>query len=237
MNQSLTGYDIIGDIHGHAEELKMILQKMGYSFKDHIWQHPERIAIFVGDYIDRGPEIRETLFIVKNMVDAGTALAIMGNHEYNALAFAYHHPEGGHIRRHNDKNVMQHYETIKQFQAYEKEWDEYLAWFANLPLFLDLDKIRIVHACWDDENIDYLKTVSGPLTKELLLEAHNKHSGSWKIYEETLKGKEIKLPDGHYFTDKDNNKRTECRTKWWLNPEGLMLREFLFHAPIAVEKI
>jgi hypothetical protein len=60
---------------------------MGYSLRVHLWTHRERKAIFVGDYIDRGPADLETLYMVKKMVDAGAAYAIMGNHEYNALAF------------------------------------------------------------------------------------------------------------------------------------------------------
>ena len=36
--------------------------------------------------------------------------------------------------------------------------------------------------------------------------------------EETLKGKEIQLPDGITFSDKDGAHRTEIRTKWWENP-------------------
>ena len=77
-------YDIIGDIHGHAEPLKRLLRKMGYQEADGVWQHSSRKVIFVGDYIDRGPAIRETLQIVKSMTDSGHAIALMGNHEYNA---------------------------------------------------------------------------------------------------------------------------------------------------------
>jgi hypothetical protein len=237
MKGSISGYDIIGDIHGHAEERKIILQKMGYALRDHVWTHNERKAIFVGDYIDRGPEIRETLYIVKNMIDASAAYGIMGNHEYNALAFAYHAPNGGHIRNHSFKNILQHFETIKQFQGYEKEWDDYLAWFANLPLFLEMDDLRIVHACWDDERVAYLKNLNGPITNALLLKAHDKEDEAWKVFDETLKGKEIRLPDGHYFIDKDGNKRTECRTRWWLNPEGLALKEYLFHPPATAKDL
>jgi len=234
---SISGYDIIGDIHGHAQELKTILQKMDYQLKDNVWAHPERKVIFVGDYIDRGPEIRETLYMVKSMADAGAAYAILGNHEYNALAFNYHQPEGGHIREHSNKNILQHSETIKQFQGYEKEWDDYLSWFANRPLFLELDGIRVVHACWDDQNIEYLKLQGGELTKDILLAAHQKGTETWRAYEETLKGKEMKLPDGHYFIDKDGNKRTHCRNKWWLKPEGLLLEQYLFHAPSTVRDL
>jgi len=228
-------YDIIGDIHGHAEALKALLLKMDYRLKDHVWQHPERKAIFVGDYIDRGPEIRETLYIVKNMSDSGAAYALLGNHEYNALAFKNHNPQGGHIREHSIKNLLQHYETIKQFQNYEKEWEDYLAWFARRPLFLEIDGIRVVHACWDDRHIEYLKKHSSILDKDILVAAHKKKSGECKVYDETLKGKEMELPKGHFFLDKDGNSRPESRTRWWMNPEGLVLTDYLFHAPVSLE--
>lgn len=234
-NQS--NYDIIGDIHGHAETLKQLLLKLDYRLKDHVWQYPERKAIFVGDFIDRGPAIRETLYIVKSMVDAGSALAVMGNHEFNAIAFNYHDPKGGHIRKHNHKNLLQHYETIAQFREHEKEWDDYLAWFANLPLFLEVDGIRVVHACWDDAHIAWLKNWEGPLTKDMLLRAHDKTDEAYKVFDETLKGKEIRLPDGHFFEDKDGNKRTECRTRWWMNPAGLTYTDYLFHAPATVSHL
>jgi hypothetical protein len=237
MAESISGYDIIGDIHGHAQELKMMLQKLGYALRDGVWTHSERKAIFVGDYVDRGPEIREALNLVKTMVDAGSANAIMGNHEFNALAFAYHNPTAGHIRKHSIKNILQHHETIRQFQGFDREWEDYLAWFANLPLFLEMDGLRVVHACWDDDHVTYLKKLNGPITKELLLKAHNKNDRAYTVFDEVLKGKEIKLPDGHYFIDKEGNRRVECRIKWWMNTEGLSLGECLFHPPATVRNI
>lgn len=232
-----TGYDLIGDIHGHASELKELLKRMGYHPGRNSWKHPERTAIFVGDYIDRGPEIPETLEIVRSMQNEGAALAIMGNHEYNALAFHYHHPDGGHIRRHSIKNMLQHYETLRQFRNREKEWEDQLAWMANLPMFLDLGELRVVHACWHEESIDFLQTLSGPLTRDILLEAHRKGSALWRATETVLKGSEISLPDGHYFIDKDGNARTACRSKWWLNPRDLSLQQYLFHAPPTVAQL
>jgi hypothetical protein len=49
-------YDLIGDIHGHATELKALLAKMDYQEGDGVWQHPERKVIFLGDFVDGGPE-------------------------------------------------------------------------------------------------------------------------------------------------------------------------------------
>lgn len=53
-------YDIIGDIHDYATKLKELLISMKYTHQDGVWQHPCRQVIFVGDFIDRGPEQVET---------------------------------------------------------------------------------------------------------------------------------------------------------------------------------
>ena len=70
------------------------------------FRHPERQAIFVGDLIDRGPEQLRVLATVKAMVDAGSAQIVMGNHEFNAVAYATEHPVGSgcYLRPHNEKN-------------------------------------------------------------------------------------------------------------------------------------
>ena len=70
-----------------------IVVKMGYSERGGVWQHPERKVIFLGDFIDRGPEQVETVQIARSMVEGGAALAVMGNHEFNAVAWATHDPE------------------------------------------------------------------------------------------------------------------------------------------------
>ena len=80
------GYDIIGDIHGHADALTALLRRMGYRERGGAWRHPGRQALFIGDFIDRGPGQLESVRIVRGMVEAGTALAVMGNHEFNAIA-------------------------------------------------------------------------------------------------------------------------------------------------------
>lgn len=79
--------DFIGDIHGHRERLEFLLQKMGYSLVGGAYRHPCRQAVFLGDYIDRGPDTRGVVNIVRRMVEAGSAQAILGNHEWNALCF------------------------------------------------------------------------------------------------------------------------------------------------------
>lgn len=82
------GYDVVGDIHGHADPLHRLLHKLDYAEIDGVFRHPERKMIFVGDFIDRGPQQREVLRIARAMCEAGSASAVLGNHEFNAIGWA-----------------------------------------------------------------------------------------------------------------------------------------------------
>ena len=226
-------YDIIGDIHGYVVPLMELLSKLGYYPKDGYYQHPEdRKVIFLGDFVDRGPNIRETLQLVKDMCDHGTAEAIMGNHEYNAICFYLKDKKnGGYLRRHRFKNITQHFETIRQFADFEKEWQQWIEWFLQLPLFLEKEGLRVVHACWDDELIKYLKTIApgNRLPVSVIYDSQLPGTKNHEAIERTLKGKEATLPRGLYFLDKDGHHRTEVRIKWWLNAGGLEYNQYFMH--------
>ena len=219
--------DLIGDIHGHADKLKQLLSKLGYTDNNGVYQHPERKVIFVGDYIDRGPQVRETLRIVRSMVEADQAIALMGNHEYNAICFHYEEREGGHLRKHLIKNILQHYETLKQFQNLHDEYNDYIDWFKTLPLYYETDALRVVHACWDKLNINFLRQHldNDRLNDALIHESAKVGSPLYCAIEETLKGKEVALPNGATFQDKDGNVRTEIRIKWWEDPARMTYRQ------------
>ncbi|HAH22388.1 MAG TPA: phosphoesterase [Prolixibacteraceae bacterium] len=219
--------DFIGDIHGYADQLTQLLEKMGYSSKFGIYSHPKRKVIFVGDYIDRGPKIRETLMIVRNMVENGEAIALMGNHEYNALCFHYEEREGGHLRKHLIKNILQHIATLEQFQNRQEEYEDYLEWFKTLPLYYESDSFRAVHACWDKDNIAYLRKVlkNDRLNEHTLHESVKMGAELYRTLDETLKGKEVSMPKGVLFLDKDDNQRSELRIKWWNDPIKTSYRE------------
>jgi Calcineurin-like phosphoesterase len=70
--------DIIGDIHGYVDKLRRLLGRLGYRENGGVYSHPDRRAIFIGDLIDRGPDIGETLEIVSAMIRAGSAQIVMG---------------------------------------------------------------------------------------------------------------------------------------------------------------
>lgn len=223
--------DFIGDIHGHADKLKELLQKLGYRKNQNTYSHPTRKVLFLGDYVDRGPKVRETLHIVKSMSDTGNAIALMGNHEYNLLCFHQQRADGTYLRERSEKNFRQVQETLEQFEDNQAELKSYLDWFKTLPLYYETKEFRAVHACWDTDNIEYLKKRlnGGRLTDSQLLQASERGSKCFQVVEETLKGKEMKLPTGKSFTDNDGTIRREIRIKWWENPELMTYESICIH--------
>ncbi len=136
-------YDIIGDIHGHADELKALLSDMGYRPQSGGYRHADRKVVLVGDFVDRGPAIGEVIEIARAMMDAGDASAVMGNHEYNAIAFHTARPDGqgDWFRPHSDKNRKQHHETLKQLSPLQLA--DAIRWFRTLPVAVEVGGIRV----------------------------------------------------------------------------------------------
>ena len=229
-------YDIIGDIHGHATELEQLLELLGYRRDRAGFHHPDRQALFVGDFIDRGPRIADTLRIVRSMVDAGSARAVMGNHEFNAIA--YHTPDGrgGYLRPHSAKNTKQHEQTLRQLSA--SELTEALEWFRVLPMWLELESLRVVHACWDAVGIDFIANCwpsNEPLSGDFMAEACDHESQVFHEVDHILKGTEMALPNGMSYLDKDGHERTEIRTRWFDSPADQDMAEYAM--PRMAERI
>lgn len=230
-------YDLIGDIHGHADELVFLLELLGYDRRrGGVYSHPSRRAVFMGDLIDRGPKIREVLKIVRGMVEAGHALCILGNHEFNALAYHTRHPEDPNrfLRKHDaraGKNVRQHFETLRQLPP--EELYNYLDWFRTLPLWLDLGELRVVHACWDAQAMARIEqdwSRDQGITTAFLAEATDPETALFDAVEDVLKGKEIQLPEGVFFHDKDGHPRRKLRVKWYESPANQTYHTYAFQS-------
>ena len=213
-----THYDIIGDIHGRAVKLINLLEKLGYRTLDGIYQKAGHQAIFVGDFIDRGIEEKWVLDIVRSMMAGGHALAVMGNHEFNAVC--YHTPDGkgGFLRSHNHDHTQQHQAFLTEYPFNAPETQEILGWFKSLPLFLEIDGFRVIHACWDEKTIAQVRPLldkNNCLKPEHYHHASEKGSFFYQAIETLLKGPELTLPDQNLFTDKDGTPRRKVRIKWW----------------------
>lgn len=210
--------DIIADIHGEFEKLTQLLTKMGYACNRGVWGHPERKALFLGDYVDRGPQVRETLHLVRNMVDSRNAVALLGNHELNAIAFSTRGSDGQPLRAHSQKSFDQTRETTKAFQFHESEWLDFVDWFRGLPFSFEAEGFRAVHACWCDESIRFVseKTLRD---EDFLVKATTLGTLECHHLEVVLKGPEVRLPTGLKYRDSAGHWRSSSRVRWW-NLEG-----------------
>lgn len=177
--------DVIGDVHGMYGRLRNLLSALGYERCHGRWGHNagNRI-VFVGDYVDRGVRPAEVVALVRDLCADDMAIALLGNHDANAIAFCMQedraelNPQGawregraalegtrgsGHwLRAHHKpgaksefKNVEQHGATLRGFSD-PAAYEAAVRWFATLPAWFELPGLRVVHAAWVPPSIDAL---------------------------------------------------------------------------------
>ena len=248
--------DFIGDIHGHYDELCALLQKLGYAESAGAYRYPgnERTAVFLGDYVDRGPKVRETLNLVRAMRDAGTAVALMGNHEFNMLSFwqkngtggghFLHRFKDGFLREHSFNKVAIHSRTVSSFVGRKQEFLEALEFAKTLPLYLESDTFRAQHACFDVDAVAALRRegitcFADGNFDELIARANDEdfeYGDSLFVPMSTLlKGPEMELPVGEHFTDAEGVRRVKTRIAWWLDPAKATFRELSFQPGVSMD--
>jgi hypothetical protein len=114
--------------------------------------------------------------------------------------------------------MHQHQAFLDAYAHTLYDYAEVIAWFMTLPLWLDLGGLRIVHACWDVRLIAKIavsQAGSHLLGEELLVQASHRGQWQYEALETLLKGREIRLPDGVSFRDKDGTSCHNIRVRWW----------------------
>jgi hypothetical protein len=235
-------YDIIGDLHGNFTHTEKLLLALGYFRTKGSFKHRTRKAIFVGDYIDKGPQSKECVQLVRDMVIAGNAIAIPGNHEFNFLCYHKKDEHGKPLRPHTMKNQAQIKDTMESYEGYEFQLEEDLLWFQFLPIYFEHEAFRVIHAAWISDDIEFIHSnyPENCLTDRLLLKASKKDTMEFLVVENLLKGPEVALPEGISFKDNSGHERNQLRVKWWEDPIGKTIFEmaarpasFLPHKPFT----
>lgn len=140
-------FDIIGDVHGCADELETLLEKLGYGVIWHdeagvrgvtIAPPPGRRLIFVGDLVDRGPRTPDVLRIVMSAAAAGHGFCVPGNHDAKFLRWLKGHDVT--LTHGLDRSVAQ---MGKESQAFHQAVKAYLD---ALPSHIWCDGGRLVVA-------------------------------------------------------------------------------------------
>ena len=149
--------DIVGDIHGEYDVLCGLLEHLGYRPDGH---HPEgRRLVFLGDLCDRGHDSPAVIELVRRLVEARAAQCILGNHELNLLRRDAKHGNRWYLD-------PDHPEMKGEFKHCKRATDDaqkarWHAFFLSLPLALERDDLRVVHAAWDARSIEVLRGTTG----------------------------------------------------------------------------
>ncbi|TVQ41812.1 MAG: metallophosphoesterase [Wenzhouxiangella sp.] len=224
-------FTFIGDIHGQANTLLALLDKLGWKRQGGRRRPSDHeFLVFVGDLIDRGTSNLQTVETVRELVEQGDALCLMGNHEFNAVH--YHTPDpdnpGEYLRPHIKKNTDQHESVLAELEEQPETGAEMLAWFRTLPLAVEHESWRCVHACWHPASLEVLERRGDGwfLDESAWVQSARRGEPEYHAVETLLKGPEHPLPGGSYFLDKDGHRREVARIRWW-DPAPATLQQAL----------
>jgi hypothetical protein len=144
---------IIGDVHGELSALNALLARLDND-------HPDHHIVFLGDLADRGPDSPGVIRRVRERMALG-AQCVLGNHEllvirgkdkgYNRWFFT----AGGHWEPKETEG-----QVVPMKPLSSSSQDDVAAFFASLPIALERDDLRIVHACWDIRAIAHVRASS-----------------------------------------------------------------------------
>lgn len=151
--------DIIGDIHGEYEALVVLLHHLGY---DNEGNHPDnRKLVFVGDLCDRGPDSPAVIKLVKKLIENKNAQAVLGNHELNLLQRKAKDGAGWYFDEQYEKDI--NYQPFSKVSSEEKNM--IYSFLSTLPIALEREDLRIVHATWDSEKINTVREYKDDVMK------------------------------------------------------------------------
>jgi protein phosphatase len=139
-------FDLIGDVHGCCDELEALLGKLGYTpDSEAVWRHPAgRKVVFLGDLVDRGPRVLDTLNLARRMVAAETALCVPGNHDVKLHRWL----RGKKVQvTHGLEQSIREIEALPEAEApaYRKELEQFLDSLVS-HYVLDDGKLVVAHA-------------------------------------------------------------------------------------------
>ena len=213
-------YFVFGDIHGHLDPLLRLLKQIDVDPQN----VPDNVhLVFVGDLIDRGPQSREVVTLVKELVESGKASCVMANHEFNFVNFNTRtSPTSDQYRRpRNDKNLTEIAETWASYRIdgrFQKSLiKEHVDWFKSLPIALEFEGFNVIHACWHEPSLNMLeKRDNGYFLSDSQWEsAWVENSPLGQAIETLCKGAERTLPNGITFSDPNGVERNKARVCWW----------------------
>ncbi|MBI48158.1 MAG: metallophosphoesterase [Marinobacter sp.] len=213
-------YDLIVDFHGYAAGLNPLLNELEDRQIDDVWQHLNRKILFLGDFVDRGPEKAMTVNTASETIEKGKAIAVMGNHELCALAWTVQDLQyrAECLRPYNVKKRKQHIQFFEQVGEVSDEDPSLIKWFKTSRLHLDLPNSRVVHSSLHpDFNLAERMYTSSEnrLLADMWVPASRKDCDVYNAVKTLLKDFEIRLPKPHYLLVTGSDSSHQVHKRLW----------------------
>lgn len=155
---------IIGDIHGESDALENLLKHLQDS------TYNNRKIVFIGDLCDRGPKSLTVINTVQDLINNNKAYAILGNHEINLLANDAKDGSGWYFNSRIESD-SQFYAPFEIANPAEKE--SIHNFLNQLPIAVCTPEIRMIHAAWDSNAVNRLKSLSVSSAHDIIKHYHN----------------------------------------------------------------
>jgi hypothetical protein len=218
--------DIVGDVHGEIDALNALLKHLGYRVDgSHL---EDRKLVFLGDLTDRGPDSPAVINVVSRLANRGVAQCVLGNHDLNILLGDRKHDN--HWFFGEEHSLDESGIPTPAVLADDRIRTEVVEFFRSLPLVLERDGLRVVHACWDASAVAMARTASDVVTLyhqcHELIEVNMRSSYGLDDIEKSLRrqnknpvkvltsGPEQRAKQPFYSSGKWRNEEREC---WWQN--------------------
>lgn len=150
---------VIPDIHGYAKTLQALLEQIRPAKTDHL--------IFLGDYIDRGPDSKGVIDYIMNLQKQGyKTTTLIGNHEEFLLKSLHlaDNKKGlvGLLKPNRVKKEWMEFggkETLKSFgtKRMSNIPEIYIEWMKKLEYYIEFNDYVIVHAGLNFKKEDVFK--------------------------------------------------------------------------------
>jgi len=213
--------DIVGDVHGEIDPLLSLMHHLGY---DEHGSHPDnRKLVFVGDLTDRGPDSLAVVNLVQALTERQHAQCVLGNHELNILLDQRKYDNGWFYGEEFSDNGY----IVPQALANSASRDRVLKFFQSLPIALEREDLRVIHACWNSAMIQSLEETKDAISlinqHADLITKRTEHSGFDQVdislehqnqnpVRRLTSGPEERIPAPFFASGKT---RHEQRIQWW----------------------
>jgi hypothetical protein len=197
------------------------MHHLGY---DEHGSHPDnRKLVFVGDLTDRGPDSLAVVNLVQALTERQLAQCVLGNHELNILLDQRKYDNGWFYGEEFSDNGY----IVPQALANSASRDRVLKFFQSLPIALEREDLRVIHACWNSAMIQSLEETKDAISlinqHADLITKRTEHSGFDQVdislehqnqnpVRRLTSGPEERIPAPFFASGKT---RHEQRIQWW----------------------